>query len=563
MQEALAGRINPSDVLWQRLETAHGWVLVLDNADDLAALATGDREAGDGAGWLRPTRAGLVVVTSRTSDQHPWGPLARMHRVGPLDDQDGGRVLTDLAPGAGGAADARVLAGRLGGLPLALHQAGSYLRSPFAGEQTFIGYGQALAERFGELLGRGADDWETVTGTWELSLDALAAQGRWQARALLRMLSCFAAGVPVPPVLLDPAMLGGVYGGRAGTEDGLSGLLAVGLIDTLGLGQKGARPQVVVHPLVAETIRHQTADTLADSFAAAADVLGAAISRLDYEDPRDRAGWLALLPHLRALLGLQAAAPPEVLAGLAQAAAAMSEALLWGGSYLASLEIAESALQRAVALGGDHERILDLHSQRASARLFLGQAGEAGAGFRQVLDARLRVLGPDHPDTLATRYNIANVLAHQGKAAEAEAGFRQVLDAELRILGPDHHSTLTTRHEIARMLRYQGSSRRPRPNTGRFSRRKCGSWAPITLATCHNIANVLAALGRFAEAEAGFRQVLDAGLRVLGPNHPDMLSTRSEIARVLAAQGKPAEAEPENHQALDAKERGAGPDPPS
>jgi hypothetical protein len=29
-----------------------------------------------------------------------------------------------------------------------------------------------------------------------------------------------------------------------------------------------------------------------------------------------------------------------------------------------------------------------------------GKPAEAGAEFRQVLDARLRVLGPDHPDTL-------------------------------------------------------------------------------------------------------------------------------------------------------------------
>ena len=46
VQEALAGRINPSDVLWQRLDSVRGWVLVLDNADDLAALAAGDRAAG-------------------------------------------------------------------------------------------------------------------------------------------------------------------------------------------------------------------------------------------------------------------------------------------------------------------------------------------------------------------------------------------------------------------------------------------------------------------------------------------------------------------------------------
>ena len=74
VQDALAGRVRPSDVLRQQLETARGWVLVLDNADDPGALADRDRAAGDGAGWLLPSLAGLVVVTSRTSDLAAWGP---------------------------------------------------------------------------------------------------------------------------------------------------------------------------------------------------------------------------------------------------------------------------------------------------------------------------------------------------------------------------------------------------------------------------------------------------------------------------------------------------------
>ena len=57
---------------------------------------------------------------------------------------------------------------------------------------------------------------------------------------------------------------------------------------------------------------------------------------------------------------------------------------------------------------------------------------------------------------------------------------------------------------------------------------------------------MLAAQGKPADAEAEFRQVLDARLRVLGPDHPDTLTTRHEIARMLADQGKPADAEAES-----------------
>ena len=105
VDEALAGRVNPSDVLWRQLEAAHGWMLVLDNADDLAALTVDGRSAGSGSGWLRPTRAGLVLVTSRAGDQQVWGPAAQLRQLEPLGEADGAQVLLDLAPAAGDRAD--------------------------------------------------------------------------------------------------------------------------------------------------------------------------------------------------------------------------------------------------------------------------------------------------------------------------------------------------------------------------------------------------------------------------------------------------------------------------
>jgi hypothetical protein len=68
-------------------------------------------------------------------------------------------------------------------------------------ERTFTDYEQALATRFGQLLGRGDDDRGRVIGTWELSLHALATRGLDQARVLLQVMSCFAGGVPLqrPP----------------------------------------------------------------------------------------------------------------------------------------------------------------------------------------------------------------------------------------------------------------------------------------------------------------------------------------------------------------------------
>jgi tetratricopeptide (TPR) repeat protein len=144
------------------------------------------------------------------------------------------------------------------------------------------------------------------------------------------------------------------------------------------------------------------------------------------------------------LLSSDARLPAEGETSLADIAARISLGLIWAGSYVAALAVAESGLTRGHALAEDHEAVLELRNRRASAFWYLGRYQDAEAEFGQVLDARLRVLGPDHPSTLATRHEIARLLAVQGKPADAEAEYRQVLDARLRVQGPDHPSTLTT-----------------------------------------------------------------------------------------------------------------------
>ena len=72
----------------------------------------------------------------------------------------------------------------------------------------------------------------------------------------------------------------------------------------------------------------------------------------------------------------------------------------------------------------------------------------------------------------------------------------------------------------------------------------------------------MAARGDHAAAEAEYRDVLAAELRVLGPDHPDTLATRHSIAREIAARGDHAAAEAEYRDVLAARLRVLGPDHP-
>ncbi|HEY1702279.1 MAG TPA: tetratricopeptide repeat protein [Trebonia sp.] len=558
--EALAGRVNPSDVLWPLLEAVPGWVLVLDNADDVTTLTVAGRQAGEAAGWLRPTPAGLVVVTSRTGEPRVWGPIAQVHRINSLDDPHGGQVLLDLAPSAGDHAEARLLSARLGGLPLALHQAGTYLASPFAAQRTFAAYRSALEERFGELLGRGNDDRGRVTGTWELSLAALKAQGYPQARALLQVLSCLAGATSIPSSLLNHDLLARCGGGTAGTEDGLSALLAIGLIE-LRNDTSASPPTVVVHPLVAETIRHQAGPSLQHSFDLAAGLLQAAAIQLNTEDLASLPDWQALVPHLRFALALNVSATQTALAALADATARASWALSWAGADPDALELADTALGRMTSLDDSNASVLALKFQRAVANRYLGRIPEAESEFRQVTEARQRTLGAEHQDTLTAEHYLAVTLADSGRLSQAERIFRQVLDKRLKALGPDNPHTLATRHWIAAVLSRQGMPDQAEAESRRVHAARqqiLGPDHPSTLATLCDIGHYQADQGKITEAEAIFSRVLDAQTRTMAPDHPRRLRTHYEIASVLAAQGRVDEAGIAFEHVLEAQTRVLG-----
>ena len=129
-------------------------------------------------------------------------------------------VLADHAghhPGLGSEEDARLLAARLGGLPLALTIAGSYLAeataipAAFADTGVIRTYRQYLDALQGGDLGTvfpapgGQLTAEQARGligrTWELTLDLLDARPLPEARQVLRLLACF-ADAPVPYLLL-------------------------------------------------------------------------------------------------------------------------------------------------------------------------------------------------------------------------------------------------------------------------------------------------------------------------------------------------------------------------
>jgi tetratricopeptide (TPR) repeat protein len=525
------------DRLWRLLENApREWLLVLDNADDPWVLAAADSPAGaqDGRGWVRASRRGLVVVTSREDDPRMWA-AARLFTVGHLDTADAAQVLCDLAPEAGDEAEARALARRLGGFPLALHLAGTYLRSEVAQWPTFAAYGHALGRAEGTMVAR----------TAEISLDGLVRHGIPQARKLMRLASCYAP-TSIPTRILS----------MTGWEEALDGLRGVGLI------QQGPTA-ITLHPVVTDThrarldgpeIRHTAVERLAG-----------ALGELRFDLPDHWPRYRLLGQHLLALLDNAAEHVDRAhLCLLMDAADAVASAFTRSGAGRAAGILCRTALARCAALGEELPAVLRVRHILAWTIADGGDPAQAEAIYQDVLGVRLRVLGESHPDTLSSRHELAWIAGCQGRWAQAEQHYRDTLRDSLIHQGPDAPDTLTTRHELAFAIARQDRLDEALPafeDVLRDRRRVLGDAHSQTLQTQHELAWITAKQGRWAEAEAMYRHLLDLR-QGLETDHPHILLTLHELAWTIARQGRRAEAESLYRRVLERRGRTLGDDHP-
>ncbi|RBQ19422.1 hypothetical protein DP939_16035 [Spongiactinospora rosea] len=531
------GAAGAPDRLWRLLESAsREWLLVLDNADDPWVLAAADSPAGvqDGLGWARASRRGLVVVTSREADPRMW-EAARLFTVGDLTMADAAQVLRDLAPEAGDEAEAQALARRLGGLPLTLHLAGTYLRSSVAQEQTFTAYDHALDNTEGAMVVR----------TTQISLDGLARHGIPQARTLLRLASCYAP-TSIPTRILS----------MTGLDEALDALGGVGLIQQ-------SSTAITLHPVITHTSRAhiQGPETWQTAVVRLAGTLGELCADLPDHWP----GYRLQGRHLLALLDAGAEhVDHRHLALLMDAVAVTAKALNFSGARRAARALCLTALTRCAALGEEHPAVLRARHQLAWAIADGGDPAQAEPIYQDLLGIRLRVLGGSHPDTIASRHEFAWIATCLGRWAQAEQRYRDTLRDSLRHLGPGAQSTLTTRHELAFAIARQGrldEALAAFRDVLRDRRRVLGEDHLQTLQTEHELAWITAKQGKWAEAEAMYRRLLHLR-RVFESDHPHVLLTLHELAWTIARQGRLTEAESLYRHVLERRGQTLGEDHP-
>ncbi len=529
------------------------WLLVFDNAPDRASVAA----------FVPPAGPGRVLITSRNQI---WPP-GQAVEVPVLDRQ----VAAEFLAARTGDADRRAaleLAGELGGLPLALEQAGAYMQASGRSIAEYLGLFRA---RRAELLGKGdpAGYDKRVATTWAVAFAELGPAG--PAAGLLRLVACCAAEDIPLPLLLRPGLATGdldgavapllvpLLGDELARDEAVAGLRRFSLVSAPRGGL------VSVHRLVQAITSDQLPAQEAAAWRQAAALVIEAALPPDPNDPGCWPAYAALLPHAQAALdpasdgmhklarylgasGRYAAAlavQQQVLQAWEETRGAEHSDTLTARDYLArwtgNAEDPAGARDQYAALVPVCERVLGAehpHTLIARANLarWTGEAGDA-AGARDQLAALVpvteRVLGAEDPDTLATRSNLAYWTGEAGDAAGARDRYAALVPVHERVLGAEHPDTLTARDNLVHWTGEAGDAAGARdqyvalvPVMGRV----LGAEHPATLTARANLAFWTGQAGDAAGARDQYAALVPVRERVSGAEHHDTLTARDNLA---------------------------------
>ncbi|KAK9423613.1 putative Tetratricopeptide repeat domain protein [Seiridium unicorne] len=169
--------------------------------------------------------------------------------------------------------------------------------------------------------------------------------------------------------------------------------------------------------------------------------------------------------------------------------------------------------------------------------------------------------GPGHTSTLSTINNLGLIYVDEGKPQEAEKMFLRALRGYKTSWGLNHTSTLRTVNNLARLY---ASHMKPQKAESMYL------WAlegyetaggpnhPSTLHTVNSLGLVYVNEGKPQEAETMFLRALRGYETIYEPDHMSTLSTVSNLGLLYASQGKLREAEDMYRRALGGYEKVLG-----
>ncbi|PKY04536.1 hypothetical protein P168DRAFT_253741, partial [Aspergillus campestris IBT 28561] len=528
-------------------ERAGSWLLIIDNADDADMWMSPPTVLKD---FLPRSETGLTIYTTRNQQLATRLVGPEVIKVSELDDQ----LATELFRASLMNEDlmtddksATMLFHQLGGLPLALTQAASYINQNSISLKEYLLLLNEQEHIKVELLSQDFDDdyryeetQNPVATTWLISFEQIRRSNPMATEYLSHIACIHHRDIPLS--LLPP-------GGSPVEQQKALGLLKAYSFLTQMTDSVFLNMHRLVHLATRNWLR---GENLLD---------GRTVQTCDFfndilpsDDHENRALWREYLPHAQFLLQT-----PECLEGGLERQDLCGMVALYlsaDGRYNdAEPLFREVHANRALLLGKTHPKTVDSIAKLAWTYQNQMRWNEAEELESQVLSFRKITSGPEHPDTLISMSNLATTYSNQERGKEAEELEIQVLNIHKKEQGLEHPDTITSMANLAST--YQTQERWEEAEelqVQALDTRKIilGPEHPDTLSSMANLASTYENLGYWEEAEELEIQALNTRKIILGPEHPDTLTSMANLACTYGTQGRFKEAEELEIQVLDA-----------
>ncbi|KAJ5899569.1 hypothetical protein N7495_004313 [Penicillium taxi] len=536
------------------------WLIIFDNYDD-------DSDQFNISDYYPPASQGVIIITTRRPDIIT-GRTKTLDIKAFQSIEDGLAILETRSKRLNVQSDpyAKLLAERLGGLPLALATAGTYLQRS---SLTFERYLQEYEKRWNIDPRRPTQlqDYRerTLYMTWDISYDRLKIEDL-DAAKLLKLLAyfgnqglwykLFSEGLTdtslewIHDILID--------------DLSFQGVMAV-LTDWYFLEVDSSSVSWSMHNCVHDwTLAALNKDINTNYYWFAIDCVEATTRGFD----RDSFGNIVLSRSTghatrlanRRFLDVVYDPTPDQLNKLSRVSILLRSQI--------QLIAAEQMNIRALAgyektLGPDHLATLDSINNLGLLYHDQGKLDEAEKMHMRALAGYEKALGPDHLTTLDSINNLGNLYRDQGKLDEAEQMHMRALAGKEKTLGPDHTSTLDSINNLGNLYHDQGKLDEAEQMHMRALAGKDKTLGPdhtSTLDTVNNLGNLYRDQGKLDEAEQMYMRALAGREKALGPDHLATLDSINNLGNLYHDQGKLDEAEQMYMRALAGKEKTLGPD---
>ena len=585
------------------LQENSGWLLILDNADEPKVV----RE------FLPTKSAGHILLTTRAQ---ALGGLAQRIEVDTFTPELGALFLLRRATiiDADGTLDdamqsdrdiAMQISEELGGLPLALDQAGAYIEETSCSLADYLDlYRTRRAEVLKERGGLTDDHPDSVATTWSISFEKVE-QANPAAADLLR-LCAFLAPDAIPEEIISAGAehLGPLL--RTAARDPMILNKATAALGAYSLISRNATEKILsIHRLVQAVLRDALPDDEGKLWAertvlavskACPDVVFAMWQQ-----------WERYLPHALAcgdLVEQEKLLLPETFRLLNETGNYLCERAryteakklyqqclhVWkqdqehehldvayflrglGNVYseLSEYSQANDLYQRSLSIFEQHLGYNDPDVARCLNNLAIlckvqGNYKKAEQLYQRSLDIWEQSWGPEHPNVAQSLNNLAVLYAEQGKYEKAKELFERSRNIREQKLGPQHPDVAQSLSNLANVYTEQGKYEKAKElfeHSQHIRKQELGSQHPDIAYSFNGLAILHQRKGEYTKAEELFRQSLHIWKQGLNPDHPQVAYCLNNQAILSVKQDQYWEAEPLFKQSLDIFEQKLGPQHP-